>query len=143
MISKVNLTTVRSVAVEGDKIIIIGDGVFQSRMVTTEEGKDSDFVIRGQPSAKYKAQGYSVKFTITSHRLLDISKDAPEEDKKSVRAYNERITKSWERSVVLAKQLKKGEKVSFFIRGEEVVFNNGRLISVSGSGNIPNQKANK
>lgn len=143
MISKVDLTTVRSVAVEGNKIIIIGDGVFRSRMVTTEEGKNSNFVIQGQPSVKYKAQGYSVKFIITPHSLLGISENSPEEDKKSVRAYNERITKEWERSIVLAKQLKKGGEVSFFIRGGEVVFNNGRLILVSGSGNIPNQQVNK
>ena len=143
MISKVDLTKIHSVKVEDDKIVIIGDGVFQSRMVTTEEGKDSNFVIQGQPSIAYKAQGHSVKFVITSHKLLKIPVNSPKKDHDSVKAYNQQITQKWKRSVELAKQLKKGEVVSFAIKGEEVILRNGRLVSVSGSGSIPNLKENK
>ena len=42
MQSRVELTKIRSVTVEDDKIVIVGDGVFRSRLVTTEEEKDSD-----------------------------------------------------------------------------------------------------
>ena len=143
MISKVNLIKIHSVKVEDDKIVIIGDGVFQSRMVTTEEGKDSNFVIQGKPSVAYKAQGYSIKFVISSHRLLTIPVDSPQKDQESVKSYNEQITQKWNRSVTLAKQLKTGGGVSFAIKGEEVIFRNGKLISVSGSGSIPKQQENK
>jgi len=142
MISKVNLTKIHSVKVEDDQILIIGDGVFQSRMVTTEEGKDSNFVIQGQPSIAYKAQGHSVKFVITSHKLLEIPVNSPKKDQESVKAYNQQIMQKWKRSVELAKQLKKGGVVTFTIKGEEVILRNGRLVSVSGSGSIPNQQEN-
>ncbi|MEO0509417.1 MAG: hypothetical protein AAF065_06130 [Verrucomicrobiota bacterium] len=69
MASKVEIQDIQEVKIEENRITIVGDRFFNSRMVTTEEKKDSNFVIMGQPSAEYTAQGYSVEFTITPYTL--------------------------------------------------------------------------
>lgn len=136
MISKVNLSKVHSVKVSNEKIIIIGDGIFQSRMVTTESEKDSNFVIQGQPSSSYTAQAYAVTFTLQPRQLLKIPEFAKEHQRKSIQTYNDQVKKKWQQTLTLAKLLKKGSTVSINIKGDEVVFKKGRLSSVSGSGNI-------
>ena len=131
MISQVSVSKVHSVSIADGNIVIVGDGVFQSRMVTTDEVKDSDFVIQGQPSAAYTAQGYRVKFIIKPHDLLT---KAHRLDTASIQAYNQNKQADWDRSLELAKKLKSGQAVQFAIKGEEVVFRKGVLVSVSGSG---------
>jgi len=69
MSSSVEISNIQDIKIENGKIVIIGDGVFQSRMVTTEDKKDSKFVIGGQPSSTYVAQGNAVKFSITSYQF--------------------------------------------------------------------------
>lgn len=136
IISQVSLTTIETVTVKENKIILIGDGVLQSRMVTTQANKDSDFLIQGQPSVTYKVQGYAARFIITRPDLLEIPLHSQKEKKILIEAYNQQITQQWQRSVMLAERLQKGERISFSIKAEEVILRDGFLTSVTGRGNL-------
>jgi len=136
MQSRVELTKIRSVTVEDDKIVIVGDGVFRSRLVTTEEEKDSDYVINGKPSAEYVAAVKSVKFVLTPYKSTKIKPTFTREVRNQVEQANQYMESVWKRTTERAKKLKVGEKVKFSIQGGEVIFNYGRLVSVKGTGSM-------
>ena len=136
MASTVKIQNIQHIAIEEQKIIIIGDGVLTSRMVTTEELKDSGFVIMGQPSAEYTAQGYSVVFTITPYSLVINDPTGETPDDSSIQAMRSRFKEYWVQSVKAAQALQVGGQVELTIQGSDVRFRNGQLKSVTGQGTI-------
>ena len=143
MSSTVEVSNIQDIKIEDGKIIIIGDGVFHSRMVTTEEKKDSAFVISGQPSSSYTARGRAVKFSITSHRVIydRLLAQHPEQklSKEDKLKWDKRLilwNDVWGKTQLAAKNLKKGGTVNLVIQGSDVTFKEGELISVKGPGQI-------
>jgi len=126
---------------EEGKITIVGSGVFKSRMATTEEMKDSEFLIQGLPSMEYTAKGGRVTFVLKPRGEVDIPENSSESQKALLIEFNERCKTRWQRSITLVKELKRGDEVSLSIQGDnEVTFRQGRLIAVSGIGYVVKPK---
>lgn len=135
MTSVAELSNIRSIKIEDDKITIVGDGVFHSRMVTTEANKDSNFVIGGQPSIQYTTQANETQFVVTPYTLPGYG-EIPEEDQQAWDETNAMFQKLWEDNLAAVKLLKESGKVTLIFQMEEIRFVSGNLASVEGSGMI-------
>lgn len=142
--SSVEVTNIQSIAIKQNKITIIGDAMFQSRMVTTKAKRDSDFVISGQPSMSYVAHGNAVTFIITPHKTNIANFDQLSDKDKEEWSRRKKVFKiMWKDNIAAAKKLKKGDQTSLSIEGSDVRFNNGKLELVKGNGLILTQNHKK
>ena len=141
MVSKVEIQHIQTVSIEANKITIIGHGTFISRMVTTEEKKDSNFVIMGQPSAAYTAQGDAVAFTITPYTLELNDPNGELAQDPEILELKKRLQADWVRTMEIAEALKPGDQVEISVQGSDVRFHEGQLQSVTGQGMIISPKS--
>lgn len=135
MSSTVNITNIRKIIVNEKSITIIGDGTFKSRMVTTQENKNSKSLISGQPSLHYVAKGDSVQYTIQKY-TFDLQGKLSEQEQAEWNKARELYLQLWKQSTEIASKLKKGDSVLISIQGSSVNFKHGKLASVTGNGHV-------
>jgi len=141
MSSTAEVTNIKSITIKEDKIIIVGDAIFQSRIVTTKENKNTEALISGQPSASYLAQGTSVKFIITRPEInIPNFEQLSKKDKELWEKRIEVVKTIWKDSLAAAKILKIRDKTSLSIAGSDVRFEHGELKFVEGNGQISTKK---
>lgn len=135
MTSGADVSNIHKITVEDDKITIVGDCVFYSKMVTTEEGKDSKFVIGGQPSVNYTAKGFATRFVILPY-AYDKQEQMSDNEKREWAKMQKMFKKIWADNLAAVKLLKVKGKVSLVFQESEVKFVRGEISFVQGYGLI-------
>jgi len=139
MTSGAEVSNIHKITVEDDKITIVGDCVFYSKMVTTEKGKDSKFVIGGQPSVNYTARGYATQFVILPYKY-DKREKMSDTDRLEWAKVQKMFKKIWADNLAAVKLLKVKGKVDLVFQETEVRFVRGELSLVQGFGIIQQAK---